>query len=80
MTIRDLRDCLFEVENQDQEISIDDIGKVMGLWERYKGIDAKVDQLAEEKINPKFIMGWQKEKAETLNMIRNYQAKQETMC
>ena len=72
MTIRDLRDCLFEIKEQDQEVDIDDIGKIIGLWERYKGIDNKIDQLTEEKINPTFIMGWQKEKAETLSLIRNY--------
>ena len=67
MTIRDLRDCLFEIREQDQEIDIDDIGKIVSLWERYKGIDNKIEQLADEKISPKFIMGWQKEKAEQLH-------------
>lgn len=75
MTIRELRDCLFEVREQDQEISIDDICSLIGLWERYKGIDNKIDQLIDEKINYTFIKGWQKEKAETLNLVRNYSAK-----
>ena len=72
MTIRELRDCLFEVREQDQEISYEDIGKIMSLWDRYKDIDRKVDELVNESINPKFIMGWQKEKTETLSLIRNY--------
>lgn len=72
MTIRDLRDCLFEVREQEQEIDVDDICKLMGLWDRYKGIDNKIDQLVDEKMNLTFIIGWQKEKAETLNLIRNY--------
>lgn len=76
MTFRDLRGCLFEIREQDQEINIDDICRIIGLWERYKGIDNKIDQLIDENINPTFIMGWQKEKAETLNLIRNYKTQQ----
>lgn len=72
MTIRELRDCLFEIRNQEQEVDIDDICSIMGLWERYIGIDVKIDQLTDENISPKFIMGWQKEKTKTLNSIRNY--------
>ena len=74
MTIRDLRDCLFEVKEQDQEIDIDDIYKIVGLWNRYKGIDAKIDQLVDEKVSNDFIKGWQKEKADTYKLIRNYKS------
>ena len=76
MTIRDIRDCLFEVRNQDQEITIEDLCEIMGLWNRYNGIDKKIDELYDENISTEFIRGWQKEKAETLNMIRNYECKQ----
>ena len=75
MTIRELRDCLFNVREQDQEIDCEDIGRIMSLWERYKDIDRKVDELLDENISPKFIMGWQKEKAETLDLIRSYKVK-----
>ena len=75
MTLRDLRDCLFEVREQEQEIDIDDICKLMGLWDRYKGIDRKIDDLLDDEISLEFIKGWQKEKAETLNLIRSYKAK-----
>lgn len=74
MTVRDLRDCLFEVKDQEQEIDVKDIGKIMALWERYKDIDSKVDELIDENVSRSFIMGWQKEKAETLNLIRVYKA------
>ena len=74
MTIRELRDCLFEVREQDQEINVEDICKIIGLWDRYKGIDRKVDELIDGNVSHEFIRGWQKEKAETLNVIRNYKA------
>lgn len=75
MTIRDLRDCLFEVKEQEQEIDIEDIGGLIGLWNRYNDIDRKIDELIDENISPEFIRGWQKEKAETLNLVRNYKVK-----
>lgn len=75
MTIRDLRDCLFEVKEQDQEINIEDLCELMGLWNRYNGIDKKIDEMYDENINNEFIRGWQKEKTETLNLIRTYKAK-----
>lgn len=75
MTIRDLRDCLFEVREQDQEINIEDICEIAGLWNRYKGIDAKIDQLVDDNVSSEFIKGWQKEKTETLNLIRNYKSR-----
>ena len=72
MTIRDIRDCLFEVREQEQEINIEELCEIIGLWNRYKSIDNKIDELYDEDINTEFIRGWQKEKAETLNMIREY--------
>ena len=75
MTIRDIRDCLFEVRNQDQEITIEDLCEIMGLWNRYNGIDKKIDELYDENISTEFIRGWQKEKSETLNMIRSYECR-----
>lgn len=75
MTIRELRDCLFEVRDQDQEIDFEEVGRIMGLWDRYKSIDRKIDELTDEGINHEFIRGWQKEKAETLNLIRNYKSR-----
>ena len=75
MTIRDIRDCLFEVRNQDQEITIEDLCEIMSLWNRYNGIDKKIDELYDENISTEFIRGWQKEKAETLDMIRKYKCK-----
>ena len=47
----------------------------MGLWNRYNGIDKKIDELYDENISTEFIYGWQKEKSETLNMIINYKCK-----
>ena len=76
MTITDLRDCLFEIRDQDQEIDIDDIASIMGLWNRYKSIDSKIDHLIDEEISFKFISGWQRERADTLNEIRNYKGSQ----
>ena len=75
MTIKDLRDCLFEVREQEQEIDFEEVGRIMSLWDRYKSIDRKIDELTDESINPEFIRGWQKEKAETLNLIRNYKSR-----
>ena len=75
MTIKDLRDCLFEVREQEQEIDFEEVGRIMSLWDRYKSIDRKIDELTDEGINPEFIRGWQKEKAETLNLIRNYKSR-----
>ena len=75
MTIRDLRNCLFEVRDQDQEIDFEEVGRIMSLWDRYESIDKKIDELTDEEINPEFIRGWQKEKTETLNLIRNYKSK-----
>lgn len=75
MTIRDLRNCLFEVRDQDQEIDFEEVGRIMSLWDRYESIDRKIDELTDEEINPEFIRGWQKEKVETLNLIRNYKSR-----
>ena len=75
MTIRDIRDCLFEVKEQDQEINIEELCEIIGLWNRYKSIDNKIDELYDESISTEFIRGWQKEKAETLDMIRKYKCK-----
>ena len=73
MTIRDLRDALFEIKDQEQNIDIEDIGEIMGLWERYMGIEHKVDELLDEQqVSMEFIKGWQKEKSETINLLRNY--------
>ena len=76
MTIRDLRNCLFEVREQDQEIDIDDVGRLMGLWERSLSIEHKVDDLLDEQqVSMEFIKCWQKERAETLKEIRSYKTK-----
>ena len=73
MTIRDLRDALFEIKDQEQNIDIEDIGEIMGLWERYMGIEHKVDELLDEQqVSMGFIKGWQKEKSETINLLRSY--------
>lgn len=75
MTINDLIDCLFEVIDKEQEITTDDICEIVALWERCKGIDSKIVQLHNEKVSPGFISGWQKEKSNTLQLIRNYKSR-----
>lgn len=73
MTIRDLRDLLFNVANQDREISLEDINALIGLKNRYDGIEAKIDALENENsVSDEFIKGWIKEKKKAYDEIRNF--------
>lgn len=61
MTIREIREILFQVYNQDQEIEIEDIYQIVGLYNRAKSIENKIKELREEKTSETFINDtWQK--------------------
>lgn len=73
MTIKELRSLLFEVSNQDREISLEDINTLIGLKNRYDGIEAKIDALeSENSVSDEFIKGWIKEKKSAYDEIRNF--------
>lgn len=72
MTVRELRDVLFEIRNQDQEIEIEDIYKLVGEYNRYLGCLRK----AKENIEiPTVYLGWSEEAKKSLEEIRNYCSK-----
>lgn len=77
MTIRELRnDILQEVKDQDQEICIDDVTKLISLWDRHKGIQYKIGELEKENTSKAFVLGWIEEDKKTVEMIREYKANQ----
>ena len=74
MTIRELIDILYEVENKDQEIEIEDVIELMSLWERHKSIQNKISQLTSERTSQNFILGWVKEGQRNMRLIREYES------
>lgn len=74
MTIRELIDLLYEVENKDQEIEIEDVIELMSLWERHKRIQNKISQLTSERTCQNFILGWIKEGRRNMRLIREYES------
>lgn len=74
MTIRELRnDILYEIENQDQEIEIEDIYKIIGLYNRAKLIEYKIIELKQEgRVSDNFILGWLDELHKANEEFKNY--------
>lgn len=83
MTIRELRNEIFyRVKDQDQEIDIDDVIELIGLWNRHMGIRHKiVEEIAKEHISnhlssesADFVLGRMRENEKCMEMIREYKA------
>lgn len=72
MTIQELSDCLFEVRNQDQEITLDDINVLMHMWERILSLDEKVYQLRVENMSKEYIDKWRVALNEQWDELRNF--------
>lgn len=76
MTVRDLRECLYEVTVQDQEISEDNVVELMMLWTKIQVVENKIEMiyesLKEDSPYPKKIIELRDDKHEILKEIKNY--------
>lgn len=74
MTIRELRNkILYDIENQDQEIDVDDICRIIKLYDKVKEIErAVISWEKDNKVSEDFMLFWLGELHKSKEELKNY--------